>query len=93
MTRREEIIRELELRSRSIDELARLFQCTCREVVVDLKHVQRTLRARGRRLYVLPPVCRSCGEAINIKKPKNIKRCPKCRSSNVAPARFVVKSG
>ncbi len=93
MTRREEIIRELARESRSIDELARLFQCSRREILEDLKHVQRSLRARGKRLFALPPVCKSCGEAINIKRVKNIKRCPKCRSSNVAPARFIIKRG
>jgi predicted Zn-ribbon and HTH transcriptional regulator len=93
MTRREEIIRELEAQSRSIDELARLFQCSRREILADLKHVQRTLRSRGKRLYVLPAVCNSCGEPINITKLKNIKRCPKCKSTYVTPARFIIKRG
>ena len=92
MTRREDIIRELEAHSRSIDELARLFQCSRREILADLKHVQRTLRSRGKRIYTLPPICNSCGEPINIIKLKNIKRCPKCRSRHVTPARFMVKS-
>ncbi|NOZ59158.1 MAG: transcriptional regulator [Euryarchaeota archaeon] len=93
MTRREEIIRELMRESRSIDELARLFRCSRREILEDLRHVQRSLRAEGRRLFVLPPLCNSCGEAINIKRVKNIKRCPKCRGSNLTPARFIIKRG
>ncbi|NOZ83147.1 MAG: transcriptional regulator [Euryarchaeota archaeon] len=91
MTRRDEIARELELRERSIRELAVLFGCSEREVMQDLRHVMRSVRARGRRMYVLPAVCLRCGTEIRSSRIRNVRKCPKCRSTHVEPPRFCIR--
>ncbi len=92
MTRRDKIIQELEKESKSIDALAVFFECSVSDIISDLEHIQRSLKRRGKKLLVLQPRCRSCGEVIKIKKPKNIKKCPVCRSTFIYPAKFKIEA-
>lgn len=90
-TRRERMTEELERCDKSIEELARMFECTGRDVVKDMEHIQRSLRPRGKRMLMLQPLCRSCGERIKAAKIKDIKKCPLCKSNYISPARFFIK--
>ncbi len=88
MTLRDKIARELEMREMSIRELAALFECSEREVVQHLRHVMRSARARGRRMYVLPALCLKCGAEIRCRRIRSVRKCPECRSTHVMPPRF-----
>ncbi len=90
-TRRARIREELERRSMSIEELARVIGISSKEVLRDLTHLQRTLRVEKKRLMVLYPVCNSCNRQIRLKKLTNISKCPYCKSTHITPARFFIE--
>jgi len=90
-TRREQVLAELEEGDRSIRELAELCETTPREITTDLEHIQRSLKGRGKKLYVLPPRCKSCGKKVKTSKIKDISRCPECKSTYLLPKRFKIK--
>ncbi len=91
MTVRDEIARVLASGDRSIRELAVIFECSEREVVQHLRHVSRSVRAKGMRMYVLPAVCMKCGAEIRVRGIRNVRKCPKCRSTHVEPPRFRIR--
>lgn len=64
-----------------------------RELDDELRHVERTLRAGGRRLLVEAPRCRDCGFDFPGRRRRHLHppgRCPRCRGQRIAPPRFRV---
>jgi len=88
LTRRKEIIELLKLKPHTVHELALYFETNKREILEDLKHVQRSMRGK---LYVESPICLSCGKTIKINKVRDISKCPYCRSTHLSKARFFIK--
>jgi len=88
LTRRKEIIELLKFRPYTINELALYFETNKREILEDLKHVQRSMKGK---LYVEPPTCLSCGKTIKISKVREISKCPYCKSTHLSKARFFIK--
>jgi len=63
-----------------------------KETYPHLAHIQRSLRAQGRRLYITPYHCRLCGfEFKNRTKLHPPGRCPECKQGSIEPALFKVK--
>ena len=71
-------------------EIASRLGISEREVIEDLKHVAKTVKRMGMRLYVMPARCRKCGYEFrgDIKKPS---KCPRCKSQWIEPPRFIIK--
>jgi len=58
------------------------------EIYAVLKQVARILRKKGVSLAFSQPVCKKCGFVM---KSMHAKRCPKCKSEWIEPARFTVR--
>ncbi|HVJ16473.1 MAG TPA: transcriptional regulator [Polyangiaceae bacterium] len=73
----------------SIKELSALAGLREKEVLDHLEHLERSLKAEGKKLVVLPPRCLACGfvfrDRDRLKKPS---RCPECKSERIEAARF-----
>lgn len=64
-----------------------------KDVYEHLKHIAKSVRARGHEVLMLPPSCRSCGYVFtSLDKPKKPSRCPKCKSERIAPPAFKIVS-
>ena len=73
----------------SIKELSTLAGLREKEVLEHLEHLERSLKAEGTKLIVLPARCVACGFAFRdrdrLKRPS---RCPQCKSERIEPPRF-----
>jgi len=83
-TVRQKIIRLLEEEERDARELSQRVGIKEKEVYEHLAHIARTMKARKKKLSVLPFSCLSCGfvfeERRRFTRPG---RCPKCKDSRV----------
>jgi predicted Zn-ribbon and HTH transcriptional regulator len=83
-TIRQEMIRLLEEDRRDARELSQLLGIREKEVYAHLAHIARSMKARNKKLSVLPFSCLSCGfvfsERSRFTRPG---RCPKCKDSRV----------
>jgi len=82
-TRRQEIVDLLRAGRWTPDELRREFGLTVKVLEEDLRHVERSVRATGRRLRVEPPHCADCGFRLRSTALHPPGRCPKCHSHRV----------
>jgi len=86
MTRRKEIIALLSSGEWTARQLANQFQVELYEILVDLKHVEKS-----KKLKKEPAQCENCGfvyrERSKLKKPS---KCPKCKSERILPPRFFI---
>ncbi len=84
-TVREEAIELLRRDEWSFDGLRAELELTVRELDAELRHVDRTVRARGARLLVRPPRCGDCGFVLRARRAgyRTPGRCPRCRGPRV----------
>jgi predicted Zn-ribbon and HTH transcriptional regulator len=82
-TRRQEIIDRLTENEWEFDELRREFGLTVKILEEDLRHIDRSVRAGGRRLTVVPAKCESCGFAFKSTAYHPPGRCPSCRNRRI----------
>jgi len=91
-TLRQGLLDELRHGTLSTRELSARLGVRERDITPHLEHLQRSLRARGERLTVLPATCRGCDYVFEdrraLHKPS---RCPKCRSERIEAPRFRVE--
>lgn len=83
-TRRQTIVGCLLAAEREFDDLRRELGLTVAVLEEDLRHIERSSRARGHRLVVRHAVCEACDFSF-----KNIAlhppgRCPACRNRRIA---------
>ncbi|MFP2904464.1 transcriptional regulator [Pyxidicoccus sp. 3LFB2] len=74
-------------------DLSGLVGISEKDVAEHLAHLEKSLKAQGLRLEVLPASCISCGFAF--KDRKRFTRpgaCPQCRSTRIDPPAFRVTS-
>lgn len=76
----------------TLAELARLAQVPMKDVVADLRHLERSLRHGGRRLVVHPAACRKCGFTFGPEKLTRPGKCPGCRSTSITDPRVEVRA-
>ncbi len=77
--------------AREISERAGISE---KDVVVHLSHLLQSARHRRERVVIESARCVGCGFAFEardrLSKPG---RCPRCRSTRIAPARFSIEPG
>jgi predicted Zn-ribbon and HTH transcriptional regulator len=78
-TRREQIIRALTGEAREFEELRRELEMTVSDLEEDLRHVERSVRAKGQRLRVDGAECQDCGRRLTRRALHPPGRCPSCR--------------
>jgi predicted Zn-ribbon and HTH transcriptional regulator len=75
----------------SFHTLRALLGLSVRALDEELRHVERSERAAGRRLHVTPPVCLACGFAFEGRGTRHFHapgRCPRCRSERISDPSF-----
>lgn len=90
-TARRRLLRWLDQGEHDFETLRAALDLGAHELEAELRHVERTLRAAGRRLVVEPPVCRDCGFDFPGRVRRHLHppgRCPKCRGQRIDPPRF-----
>jgi predicted Zn-ribbon and HTH transcriptional regulator len=88
-----EAIREELLRSpATARELSERVSIREKDVADHLRHLERSLRARGERLVIQPASCIACGFAFvrraRLTRPGS---CPDCRSTRIDPPTFRIE--
>jgi transcriptional regulator len=76
----------------TVAELARLAQVPMKDVVADLRHLEKSLRHGARRLVVHPALCRKCGFAFGPEKLARPAKCPECRGTWISDPRVEVRA-
>jgi predicted Zn-ribbon and HTH transcriptional regulator len=89
-TRRQEIVDRLVEDEWEFDELRRNFGLTVKVLEEDLRHIERSVRAQGRRLVVSPAKCEACGFAFKSTAFHPPGRCPSCRNRRISGPWFRV---
>jgi predicted Zn-ribbon and HTH transcriptional regulator len=94
-TVRRQILARLEAGAVAFEELCRELRLAPRALEIDLRHLERSLRADGRRLEVEPARCMECRFVFRGREQKHFhapSRCPKCRSERIEEPRFSIRS-
>jgi predicted Zn-ribbon and HTH transcriptional regulator len=93
LTRRQQIVRLLETDEWGFEELRRELQVSRQILDRELRHVQRSLKARGKKLEVEPPRCPECGLVLWGRETKRFhapSRCPRCKSERIGAPRLSI---
>ncbi len=87
MTRRQEIRQILHENKQSAQQLANNFQVTLKEILEDLKHIEKSIKPK--KLRIDPAHCKSCNfvfrDRSKVSKPS---KCPRCRSEWIEAQMF-----
>jgi len=82
-TRRERIVRALGGEVRELEDLRGELEMTVADLEDDLRHIERSLRARSRRLRVDGAECQDCGFRLRSRGLHRPGRCPRCRGHHL----------
>ena len=84
LTKRQAIVEMLKETTLSAEDLAALFKVTVKEILLDLEHIQRSIRPK--RFHITPASCHGCGFVFNERRRLSTpSRCPKCKGERIAP--------
>jgi predicted Zn-ribbon and HTH transcriptional regulator len=83
-TRRQQIVELLKANEREFDDLRRDLGLTVKVLEEDLRHIERSVRACGRRLILKPASCDQCGFVFRSRAFHPPGRCPSCRERRVS---------
>jgi hypothetical protein len=91
-TARQRILEALRQGPVSAKEISAAAGVSERGLAGQLKHVDRSLRAAGEKLRVVPARCRSCG-FVFAKRERFSRpgKCPVCKSGRIQPPLFTVE--
>ena len=90
-TIRKSIVDILEVRSLSAKEISGHVRISEKEVYDHLKHIQKTLDRKNRKLEITPSRCKQCG--FEFKKRERLKKpgkCPVCKSEQIEDTGFLI---
>ena len=94
MTRRTEIMAQLESNPQTIEDLAYTLEVSKQDVANDLEHVFKSLKRQNKRLLIRPAQClkEECEFVFSTKRKKmsDPGRCPQCRSERISPQLFKI---
>jgi predicted Zn-ribbon and HTH transcriptional regulator len=90
---RKELVALLEDHPMTVHEIARLFGVGPRDVVDDLRHIQKSLRHEDVTLHIEPAVCRKCGFVFRGDKIAKPGKCPRCHGTWIREPRISVDTG
>lgn len=92
-TLRQAILKHLATGPCTARDLSQLIGIREKEVIPHLEHIQKSLRASGRKLIVQPAQCLACGfvfkDRRRLSKPS---ACPQCRHQQIDPPAFNLSS-
>ena len=82
-TRRQEIVERLTENEWEFDDLRHDFGLTVKVLEEDLRHIERSVRAGGRRLVVTHARCEACDFVFKSTAFHPPGRCPSCRDRRI----------
>jgi predicted Zn-ribbon and HTH transcriptional regulator len=83
-TRRQQIVQLLTGHEWNFDDLRRELGLTVKILEEDLRHIERSIRADGRRLMLRPASCEQCSFIFKSRAFHPPGRCPECRNRRVS---------
>jgi predicted Zn-ribbon and HTH transcriptional regulator len=83
-TRRQQIVEQLTEAEWEFDELRRELGLTVKVLEEDLHHIERSVRAGGRRLKIRPARCDACDFVFKSTALHPPGRCPSCRDRRIS---------
>lgn len=89
---RKDLIPLLENRMVTVEELAELFEARPRDIELDLAHLLKSLKRSSYRVTIEPARCRKCGFRLKHERLSKPGKCPRCRSTWIAPPRIGLKA-
>jgi hypothetical protein len=70
-------------------ELSQEMHQSEKEIYAHLEHIERSLKAEGKRLIIDPPVCLGCGFVFeDRKRPQPPGHCPQCKKTRIRRPRY-----
>lgn len=91
-TIRRQIIALLDAGPCGVRELSQELHVSEREIYAHLAHIERSLKAEGRRLSIEPAVCLSCGFVFTERRrPAPPGHCPRCRRTHIRRPEFHIR--
>ncbi|MDR2549202.1 MAG: transcriptional regulator [Desulfobulbus sp.] len=88
---RRRIIELLEIGPQDARTLSQQLHQSEKEIYAHLDHVDRSLKARGRRLVIEPPVCLGCGFVFKERnRPNPPGHCPRCHKTRIQKPCYVI---
>lgn len=89
---RRQLIELLSNTTCGVRELSQELHQSEKEIYEHLQHVERSLKAGGKRLVIEPPVCLSCGFVFeNRKRPNPPGHCPRCKKTRIRRPRYTIR--
>jgi predicted Zn-ribbon and HTH transcriptional regulator len=92
-TIRKSIVDLIEVQSLSAKEISGTVRISEKEVYEHLKHIQKTISQKNRKVKITAPRCKQCG--FEFKKRERLKKpgkCPICKSETIKEASFFIQS-
>lgn len=92
-TVRQRLLRWLSQGEHDFEDLRVAFELSSRDLEDALRHIERSVRAKGMRLRVTAPACRDCGFDFPGRARRHFhppSHCPRCRGERITPPRFRV---
>jgi hypothetical protein len=82
-TRRQQIAELISAQEWNFEELRHELSVTVKVIEEDLHHIERSVRASGKRFVVRSAICVGCGFAFTKKALHPPGRCPQCRDRRI----------
>ncbi len=76
----------------NIEDLARSFGLTSREMADEIKHLRKSLRNKPYRIVIFPARCRQCHFSFHRDRLTKPGKCPNCRGTWIQPPTIKVES-
>lgn len=92
-TIRKSIVDLIEVQSLSAKEISGTVRISEKEVYEHLKHIQKSISQKNRKIKITAPICKHCG--FEFKKRERLKKpgkCPICKSETIKEASFFIQS-
>jgi predicted Zn-ribbon and HTH transcriptional regulator len=91
-TIRKQLIEMLGAGPCGVRELSQDLHQSEKEIYDHLQHIERTLKAEGRRLTITPAVCLACGYVFEGRtRPQPPGRCPRCKKTHIRRPRYAIR--
>ena len=90
-TIRKLIIELLASGSHGVRELSQELHQSEKEIYAHLHHVERSLKASGKKLVIEPSLCLGCGFVFEARtRPQPPGRCPRCKKTRISRPRYAI---
>lgn len=91
-TIRKQLIERLAEGPCGVRELSQELHQSEREIYDHLVHIERSLKAEGKRLVIDPPVCLGCGFVFEERRrPNPPGHCPRCKKTRIRRPRYFIR--